>query len=334
MTTIQVGSKLLGDGEPCFVIAEVGSNWETLEHCLYSIEVAKRCGADAVKFQLFTRHALYGIELDNRIDQAFCGRSPFLDPAWLPALKEKADACEIEFMCSAFSPELIEAVDPYVNIHKVASAEMCHVRMLGKLKAISKPVILSTGAHDEKEIDMAIAHLGATPLVLLYCVASYPARDVDVEVIPMMRHQFQKLVGFSDHSLSAIAIPRSAQAAGACVIEKHFTAYPELETPDRGHSLRPAEFKEMVEALQNRLPRVAGRPIIAERDMVLKHNRRLIATKDLEPGDLLKEGENFGIYRALKNTYGAISPFLIDRLDGAVVKNKLRAGDGIKWGDV
>lgn len=327
----------IGDGCPPFLIAEVGSNWTSLDDCLLSIEKAKECGADAVKFQLLTWASLYG-PIDQR-KRTPSGSTPYLPKTWLPKLKEKSDDCDIEFMCSAFSPELIDAVDPYVNIHKLASAEMCHVRMLERLNEIGKPVFMSTGAHTVDEITQSMQILGqrTTPLVLMYCVASYPAKEIELDQIRTFRDYFSVLCGYSDHSLDVLVVPQAACDHGACVLEKHFTALPELETPDRGHSLTPDQFKRMVTRIRssgktNRT--LSSGPGTEENGMINRHNRRLIATQDISRNTVFREGINFGIFRSLRDNPEALSPFEIKRVEGQKAKKEIKAGDGIGPGDV
>lgn len=319
-------------GNACkpFVIAEVGSNWVNKQDCLDSIVKAKQCGANAVKFQAFNHHALYGSgDGVNKPPTPMIGSLPV---EWLRDLKAKSDSARIEFMCSAFSPELVEAVDPYVNIHKVASAELTHTRILQTLAQIGKPVILSTGASGVEDIAQAIKLLGNCPIILLYCVAGYPAREIDLDCIPLLHNQFGTLVGFSDHSTDALVIPSCAVKAGAVVLEKHFTAI-EAETPDRGHSLDVRSFRAMVDALRGEKVTRLG-PSREEQAMVSRHNRRLIATHEIKKGDLLQEGFNFGIYRSLKDDEKALHPFLIDRVNGLRAKCDIGPGDGIGPEDV
>ena len=90
-----------------FIVAEVGSNFKTLDDCRRSIQLAKSCGADAVKFQAFDHKALYGF------DGEISGSLPL---EWLPGLADKANSLGIEFMCSAFSPEILLEVNRYVKI--------------------------------------------------------------------------------------------------------------------------------------------------------------------------------------------------------------------------
>lgn len=343
---IQIGKHQVGDGQKPFIIAEVGSNWSTFDDCKDSIAKAAACGADAVKFQAYDHKALYGI---NR-RKVMPGTLPL---EWLPKLKAKADACGIEFMCSAFSPELYEAVDPYVNVHKVASAEMTHIRILQTLRRLGKPVIMSTGASGEADIRGALGVLQekvngynvdkyAYPVILLYCVAAYPARIVCTARITEMAQTFGVPVGYSDHTTDVCEIPIMALFNGAVVIEKHVN-FVEATGPDAPHSLSVDEFQTMVIGLQNvkscrlecksRWVHEAG-PTCEETPMILRHNRRVLAITDIALGQTLQEGVNFGIYRSLKDDTVAAHPFAIDQMVGKPVKRAIKAGDGIGTGDI
>lgn len=328
---IKVGEQEIGDGCPVFIIAEVGSNWSSLEDCLTSIRLAKACGADAVKFQAYTSNALYGVNPGGYLDII----STALPHGWIPRLKAECDIVGIEFMCSAFSPELIEAVDPFVNVHKVASAEMTHIRMLEKLREIGKPVILSTGASGEHDIKMALEVLAETPTVLMYCVAAYPAGVVDLRNIRDLKSKFRTLVGYSDHSLDVLEIASAAICReGACVLEKHVTFIDiDADTPDSPHSLKADDFKLYVKSAKGlEVPLIKCGP--EEKPMILRHNRRLIATCDIAAGDKFRENENFGIYRSLKDDTHAFSPFAINQVNGKTALKSIHAGNGIGPGDV
>ncbi len=321
----------IGNGKRPFIIAEVGSNWATFEDCKTSIAMAKNCGADAVKFQAFSCQALYGFERRHSMD--YEGLAGVLPIEWLPKLKEKADACGIEFMCTAFSPELIEAVDPFVNIHKNASAELTHVRMLQTYSRIGKPVILSTGGHWEYDVRRALEVLGSTPTILMYCVAAYPARLVELDTIGWMRSLYRKLIGFSDHTTDVLVIPRAAIVEhSACVIEKHVN-FAGVQSPDSPHSLDTGEFMAMVKNIRGTYTPVNG-PGAEENAMTLKHNRRLKATRDVKCGEAWQEGINFGIYRSLEDDCYALSPWAVDVVNGRKAKRDVKAGAGVGSGDI
>lgn len=336
-----------------FIIAEIGSNWRTLDDCKNAINMAKACGADAVKFQLFNPKSLWGFESarDWAIQtdpETYGGFTGFFDIKheafesvtqaslpieWLPILKAKADKVGIEFMCTAFSPELYDVVNPYVNYHKVASAECTHVEILEKVKSYGKPVFLSTGAHGVSDIGTALGHLDRSQTTLLYCVANYPAQEVDLGVIPAMRDVFNLPVGYSDHTTDVLMIPGFAcEFYGATVLEKH-VSFIDAGTPDKPHSLNGQQFKRMVEYIRNPQPPRLGYTR-EENPMVLRHNRRLVATKPIKAGDKLIKGENFGIYRSLKDDTNGWSPFMIDAVNGSVAVRDIQAGNGVGPGDI
>lgn len=312
----------LSDAKP-FIIAEVGSNWQSFEHAKDSIALAKNCGADAVKFQAFTSDALYGPEARVMLHE--------LPLEWLPKLKEKADACGIEFMCTAFSPELVKAVDPYVTAHKVASSDLTYPQLLDAVAKTKKPVIASTGASSVGDIVQALDRLPMGATVLLYCVAAYPAIHADLRVMDLLHQETGRPVGFSDHTPGTF-MAVEASRRGAVVIEKHFTAFPELDTPDRPHSLTPDEFKVMVDYIRGKRQPVIG-PTVEERAMVLRHNRRLVATSDILAGTALKYGVNYGAYRSLEDDARGLSPFAWESLEGRSATKAIQRGKGIGPGD-
>lgn len=320
----------IGNNQPVFIVADIGSNWKSLKDCLHSIPMAKQAGADAVKFQLYNLKSLYGYDFTpSDID------STILPHGWLPKLKEKADACDIEFMCSAFSPELAQVVNPFVNIHKVASAELTHVRLLETLRDFSKPVFLSTGGRalgkspgQPNDIDRAIDVLQSVPTFLLYCVSAYPAQAVNLQQIQQMSGDYSLDVGFSDHTTDFNTTPVEACALGACIIEKHMTDIPETETPDRRHSLDVGQFKYMVDRIRSSTtsPGPIGKQ---EEAMRLRHNRRLIVTKNIKQGAVFQENVNFGIYRSLKDDTKGLSPWAIATVHGQSAIKDMRQGESI-----
>lgn len=308
-----------------FIIAEVGSNWATLTDCLNSISAAKACGADAVKFQLYNHAALYGTY------GHVTGELPL---EWLPALKEKADAVGIEFACTAFSPELVAAVDPYVKRHKVASSDLTYPQLLEAVARTGKPVILSCGASSLGDIERAVRFFDPTKLTLLYCNAAYPSKWHDLRVIDRLKERYSKYpVGFSDHTRDVIYAPWSAvHHYAATVLEKHFQAVPG-EFPDSPHSLNVDEFQAMVKAIRG-----TDNPLIAptpeEKPMLLRHNRRLIVTRDVAQGEPFEYGRNFGAYRSLKDDSKGLIPFAWEMVNGKTAARPLEQGDSIGPGDL
>lgn len=311
-----------------YVIAEVGSNWRSLDDCLESIRASKQAGADAVKFQTFTGYALFGVEPPDSWNVEL-----ELPIDWLPALKAEADLHGIDFLCTAFSPELVAAVDPFVKAHKIASSDLKYPQLLHSVAKTGKPVLLSTGASSVADINHALQALDGCDVTLLYCVAAYPARTIDLRTIDLMRSLFDVPVGFSDHSTDVVGLPIEAVEQYAIpVLEKHFTAFPDLASPDRPHSLTADEFKTMVDHIRGHKGPVIA-PSAEEGAMVLRHNRRLVVTADVQVDDILRYGVNYGAYRSLEDDARGLSPFLWEHVEGKRATRELKRGKGVGQGD-
>jgi N,N'-diacetyllegionaminate synthase len=300
-----------------YVIAEVGSNYKSHQDLINSVQFAKNCGANAVKFQYYSESELYGpVSKINPVNP-------------LPQLKAKADAVGVDLICSSFSPEGVKEVDPYVVAHKVASSEMSHIRILEAVKETGKPVLISTGGYFEQDIKRVIQFMDKHNVILLHCNLAYPAKFSDLVKFNEMKKYFKGPVGYSDHTESIDAVPFLFQQAGATVIEKHFNPFGYTDTPDAFHSLDMEEFKVMVSYLRN-----SPIPYSEEDVGRLMHIRRIVATKDLLPGDVLKEGENIGIFRSKEIDANGSNPFRIKDLEGKQVNRAVKAGKGVSMLDV
>lgn len=304
-----------------FIVAEVGSNWSSLIDCLDSIGMAKNCGADAIKYQLFTRECLYGYgNPEVRLYE--------LDPAWLPKLKAEADHHGIEFMCTAFSPEGVDLVDPYIKRHKIASAELSHAPLLERVRGKNKPVLLSTGGSSLTDVNLALNMLGENT-TLLYCVSAYPAKDINLYGIDLLRNTFPRRVGYSCHSADIATSVSAVHYHQAVVIEKHFKLRADMDTPDSQHSLCPQKFKKMVKMIRGNPCDHVTFPSHQEEDMLFFHNRRLIVTKPIKCGEMFKYDDNFGVYRSLSKDVHAITGFAYGQITGKFATKDLSPGDPI-----
>ena len=314
-----------------FIIAEVGSNWTTFAEAKDAIRFAKNAGAHAVKFQLFDVGGLYGINkigsphpTIQNIDQYAISN---LD--WIPKFKEKADAVGIEFMCSAFSTELYDFVDQYVEVHKIASSELTHPDILEKVKSFGKPILLSCGASSKGDIEHALKILGGAKVVLMYCVAAYPATQYNLFYMQDLKESFDVPIGLSDHSLDVFYTSLSAHHHfDAIAIEKHVN-FTEHHTPDSGHSLSHKDFVLMCEMLNGKRDYESFNPMPEEKEMFLKHNRRLIATENIAKGNHLVYGKNFGAYRSLQEDAKGFTPFLWRNVDGKKALANIKIGESI-----
>jgi sialic acid synthase SpsE len=300
-----------------YVIAEVGSNWKTHEELYGAITLAKSCGADAVKYQYLNKDELYGPTYST--DKSFP----------LEKLHEKCKATGIDFLCTAFSVEGYERVNPFVDAHKVASSEMSHIRFLEHLKTTGKTILLSTGAYHMTDIRRVLDFMAGTPTVPLHCNVSYPAKFVDVRKFLSVAQSSSGLYGFSDHTTSIDVVPAYFREAGVVVYEKHFNPFDFTDTPDAPHSLNRDEFKAFVQVLRGDIPEYSEENVAR-----LQYVRRVVATAAIKPGDTLKEGMNIGIFRSKRPDANGLNPFGIGAIDGKTATRTLDVGDGVSVVDI
>lgn len=305
-----------------YIIAEVGSNWKDFVQAKDSIALAKNCGADAVKFQLFDHEALFGWE-----DEVLPGQMP-LD--WIPKLKEKADAVGIEFMCTAFGRRLLDYVDQFVDVHKIASSNMADLKMLDKIISVNKPIFLSTGGWPHGDVEGVVKLLkdaGFDNFCLMYTIGSYPAQFVNWKYFNKLK-SLHPYYGFSDHTTNIYPIPAEAVNIGSAIaVEKHFNPFDLKDTADAPHSLNTDGFKIMIKGIRNQL--TENDKAIDEKEMREKHLIRIVAISDIKAGETLIEGKNFGAFRSKTADTTGAHPSLLKRMENrACLVNKER-GQGI-----
>ncbi len=333
------------------VIAEVGSNFhignfeEDLVRAKTLILEAYKAGANAVKFQLYDSRGVY---VANAGSPAYLGQDInaifdefALAESLVPHLYSYATYLGIEFMCSTFSERHFKCVDPFVSRHKIASYEIRHLRLLELAAQSKKPLLLSTGASTEEDIEWALNHFrkaGGTEITLLHCCAQYPAdpSGLHLNCIQTLQKRFKVPVGYSDHSAHPLHAPLLAIALGASVIEKHFTLSRHLPGPDHAFAIECPELKEMVEAIKEgkKMLGLAKKEIFPQEEELANFARRgLQATETIEKGELFCEGINVGILRPGSQRLG-LHPKHLDQLEGSLAKEKVEKGSGIDYSDV
>lgn len=219
-----------------FIIAEVGVNHNgSVDLAKHLLAVAKACGADAVKFQLFDAGKLGRPEIKH----LELSRDNMLN------LYGRCNALGIEFMCTPFDVESLEFLVPLLKRIKISSGCIGNVPLLTAARDSGLPVILSTGMSHKADIARALDILGAA--TLLHCTSAYPCPLEDVNLCAMRQlfFTFNRPVGYSDHT-DGILVPLAAVAMGATVLEKHLTLSRNMEGPDHIASIEPKTFAHMV----------------------------------------------------------------------------------------
>jgi N-acetylneuraminate synthase/N,N'-diacetyllegionaminate synthase len=261
-----MGAFAAGPGRPCFIVAEVGINFNgDMGLALEMIDAAVDAGADAVKFQNYrTEDFLSGRSL--MIEYLSQGRQ-VVEPQFdlfkrcelsadsLGKLKKRCDERGVLFQSTPTSAEGVrELVAVGCPILKNGSDYLTHLPLIREMARTGLPTVLSTGMATLAEIDDAVRAFrdaGGAQLVLLHCTSAYPTppEDVGLRKIPALAAAFGCPTGFSDHTFGTTAAI-GAVALGACLIEKHFTLDRGLPGPDHRFSSDPAEFKALVEAIR------------------------------------------------------------------------------------
>ncbi len=336
-----IGSREVGPGRPCFVIAEAGVNHNgDPELAAKLVERAADAGADAVKFQTFRADDLATAGAPKAAYQeaaAVDGESQLemlrrleLDADAHRALAEQARRRGVVFLSSAFdaaSVELLDGLD--IAAFKVASPDVVNVPLLRWIGAKRRPVILSSGAADLDEVERAVGVLrraGAGGIVALHCVSAYPAAasDANLRAMQTMADRLGVPIGYSDHT-EGTDVALAAAALGACAIEKHFTLDRALPGPDHRASLEPDELGELIRGVR-RVESALGdgvkrrRP--AEQEVAVAVRRSLAAAEPLTAGTVLEEA----MLIPLRPGTG-IPPDRIDDVVGRRLRRELARGE-------
>lgn len=334
-----------------FVIAEAGSNWkigtydDDLKQAKKLIKIASDSGADAVKFQTYRPESTYvsnpGLSdyltkngISDDISKIFEKHS--MPYEMIPELVDSCNEENILFMSTPFSINDAKIINQFVSIHKIASFEINHIRLLDFLAKTNKPIIVSTGASTYEEIDFCVNRIkshGNDNIILLQCTSKYPcpSSSLNLSVIPKMKSRYNLPIGFSDHSLDSTIAPLVSIGLGATVIEKHFTSDKNLSGPDHSFALNPTELKSMINSIREaELTLGSGIKEILDDEIELRSfaTRSIQAITDISKGDILQEGVNFEILRSGNRSRGLDARFL-EIINGKKSLKDVKKDEGI-----
>ncbi|MCX8130818.1 MAG: pseudaminic acid synthase [Clostridia bacterium] len=265
--SINIGYRTIGEGNPCYIIAEMSANHAgDINNAMEIIYAAKESGADCIKIQTYTPDTLT-IDCNNDYFQIKEGtwkgenlynlyKKAYTPWEWQSDLKKEADKIGIDFLSTPFDKtavDFLESID--VKFYKIASFELVDIPLIKYVASKGKPIILSTGMASLGEIEMAVKTMesqGNDKICLLKCSSSYPAIPVDMNLLTLkhLSDSFDVPVGLSDHSYGSVS-SIAAVALGAKVIEKHFCLSKEIDNPDVSFSMEPDQFKKMVGDIRN-----------------------------------------------------------------------------------
>ena len=344
-SSFQINGEKIGSGEDCYVIAEIGINHNgKLDLAKKLIDVAVNSGANAVKFQKRNLAELYKNDLlddPNLESQGFeilvgvlkeveFGESEYRKI--IDYCKEK----QITFLCTPWDISSIEFLEKFdVSAYKIASADMTNFPLLKHLCSKNKPLIISTGMSEMKEIEMTVNFLknNNANFVMLHCNSTYPSPidSLNLELIPVLSEKFQIPVGYSGHE-SGFIPSLTAVNMGAIMIERHITLDKTMEGIDQSSSLEPQEFTQLIKYIRDS-EKAKGKPIkkmtrgeILQREVL---GKSIISSQDIDIGEKFSE-KNLEV----KGPAKGLSPQHYYEILGKLCRRKIQKGDYLQTSDL
>ena len=341
---ISIAGRRVGPENPPYVIAELSANHNgDIARAFSIMEAARDAGADAVKLQTYTPDTMT-IDCDRPEFQVSGGlwdgnslyglygkaTTPW---EWHPALFAKGRELGLTVFSSAFDETAVDLLeDLEAPAYKIASFEAVHLPLIARAARTGKPMIISTGMADEREIADAMETAragGCEQLMLLHCVSGYPTAsdEADLRTIDDMRRRFGVEIGWSDHTLGT-AVATAAVALGATAIEKHVTLRRSDGGPDSAFSLEPDELARLVTDTRDAWAAAGGIRYTrteSERNSLV-FRRSIFAVADIAEGDVLTAHN----VRIIRPGHGLLPKHLPAVLGRRAARNVTR-GTPIDW---
>ncbi|CUH94419.1 Pseudaminic acid synthase [Propionispora sp. 2/2-37] len=341
---ICVKQREIGDGSPCYIIAEMSANHAgDINRAIEIIHAAKESGADCIKLQTYTPDTIT-IDCNNDYFQVKKGtwegetlyqlyQKAYTPWEWQGRLKQEADKIGIDFLSTPFDRTAVDFLEELeVDFYKIASFELVDIPLIQYIAAKGKPIIMSTGMGSLGEIEEAVAAVrsqGNENICLLKCSSAYPAvsAEMNLKTIQHLKETFNVPAGLSDHSMGSIGAV-AAVAMGANVIEKHFCLSRKIENPDASFSMEPQEFKSMVEdirTVEKAIGKVSYSLSEREKSSII-FRKSIFVTQSIKKGEILTE-ENT---RVIRPGYGLQPKYYHDIL-GRKAATDIERGTPLAW---
>ncbi|RDI47721.1 N-acetylneuraminate synthase [Falsibacillus pallidus] len=342
---INIGRRIISEESPAYIIAEAGVNHNgSIEMAEKLIKAAYDAGADAVKFQTFKSELLVSKsarKADYQLTNESDGENQFdmlkgleLTYEEFHHLQRVCNSIGIEFLSTPFDLESAQFLNKLgLHAFKIGSGDLTNLPLLTEIGAFQKPVLLSTGMSNLAEIEEAIHSINHPAIALFHCTSSYPAPHDELNLLSIqsMKHAFQKIVGYSDHT-SGIEAAVSSVSIGAKIIEKHITLDQLLPGPDHKASLSPEQFAEYTAAIR-RTEKMLGdgkkRCMPSEENTRTTARKSIIASLPLSSGDILSPDT-----LSIKRPGSGIPPKYLPLVIGRKINKDKQADDPVDWHDL
>ncbi|MGA2418311.1 MAG: N-acetylneuraminate synthase [Candidatus Staskawiczbacteria bacterium] len=341
---IRLGNKLVGEGKPCFIIAEAGVNHNgSLEIAKKLIDVAKDARADAVKFSTFKAEDVVSEfagmaeyqkkNTGNNESQLQMLKKLELNNQDFLELKKHCDKKGIIFLSTPHTEDAVDFLEPFVPAYKIASGDLTNLPFLEKVAEKKKLIILSTGMADMAEVKTAVKTIkkcGNNKIIILHCTTDYPClpKEVNLRAMLTLRRELNLPVGYSDHTKN-IFVPIMAIVMGAQVLEKHFTLDKNLPGPDHKASLDPKELKEMIHNIREAeeiLGSAIKKPTKSEKKIMKIVRKSIIAREDIAKNEILTKDKLI-----IKRPSGGIESKYLGGILGKKTKEGIKKNELVTW---
>lgn len=252
-----LGGKEVGDGRPCYVVAEIGINHNGLiDNAKSLIDVAVRAGCDAVKFQKRTPELCVPLQQQQQPRDTPWGIMTYLEYRHkvefgveeYAEIDRHCQAMNIPWFASCWdksSVDLIDQFDP--PCYKISSASLTNDDLIKHIVKMGRPVVLSTGMSTDEEINWAVGLLAGTEHIICHSTSTYPCslEELNLSMISTLRDRFDCPIGYSGHEVG-IATTLCALTLGASFIERHITLDRSMWGTDQGASVEPQGVVRLV----------------------------------------------------------------------------------------
>jgi N-acetylneuraminate synthase len=258
---IRLGDRLVGEGHPTYIVAEIGINHNgEVEIAKRLIDAAMLAGVDAVKFQKRTPELCVPPEQRDIMRETPWGYISYLEyrhrvefgEAEYAAIDTYCKERKLTWFVSVWdepSVDFMEQFDPIC--YKIPSASLTDHVLLRRARATGRPVILSTGMSTMEQIEAAVQVLGTDDLLIVHSTSTYPCEpeELNLLTIQSLREAFPCPVGYSGHEVGLIPSV-VAVALGACLVERHITLDRAMWGSDQAASIEPGGFQRLVKYIR------------------------------------------------------------------------------------
>ena len=260
---IKVGNRMVGDGHPIFIIAEIGINHNgSLDIAKKLIQGAKAAGADAVKFQKRTPEICVPKDQWNIERDTPWGRMTYIDYRYKVEFS-KEDYAVIDKFCkekniiwfaSCWDEEAVDFMEQFdVPIYKTASAILTDINLLKKHKTLNKPIMISTGMSTMEEIEKAVKIFENKNHLVAHSTSTYPCpnEELNLKMITTLREKYPDTpIGYSGHE-TGLAPTWAAVVLGASFVERHITLDRAMWGSDQAASVEINGFNRLVRNIRD-----------------------------------------------------------------------------------